>query len=259
MFFSLLFLFLICRAGTGKSWLLKKLIKRQCLGSKSRRKRVYLVNVDQAELQCYKKIENLKIFQISLNQLDEAKPNSLIVIEDIIHMNNAEEINLRKALNYNAHHKLQKIICISHMSQKTGIWACLSFFHYIIFTSDIANVTLIRPTFNYFKLEKNVINCWLKKYKELCKEGVYFFYDCRKMNFNTLFVRETKTHIYVNFEKIASPDSERNETPSQKLEYTGNDCKKKLQERFEKIVSDQTNASQASALFSIIINCANIA
>ena len=102
-----------------------------------------------------------KLNSIDFKELEDAVKKSCVIVEDIIHISIKDEEKLRYAINYQAHHKTQKIICASHAIFKTKIFSLLGYFNFIIFTSAIANIPTLRNILNYFKVEKSEINRWL--------------------------------------------------------------------------------------------------
>jgi len=149
------------RAGTGKSTLVKRIVVKSCCNkSKKCGYKLYLINVDAKDSAKYKK-SFPKVKNITFNQLEKAEKKSCIVGEDIIHITKRDVQQLRTAINYQAHHKTQKIICASHAIYKTQFYSLLGFFNFIIFTSSIANVPTLRNVFNYFKVSKREIKKWI--------------------------------------------------------------------------------------------------
>jgi hypothetical protein len=168
-------------------------------------------------------------------------------------MSKNDEKLLRTALNYDAHHKRQKIFCVSHSIYKNSMWSLLSFFHYIIFTSAPSNVPVIRFTFNYFKIEKPQFEDWLKEYLKVGKggkKGVYFYFDCVKMTFNvSLNTRFTDKKILGTLGETKSEST---------TSLVGSEeHRKKLQLKFETLIDSFEWQAQAKAIFSIIVNCLN--
>ena len=221
-----------------------------------KRKLIYLINLSQVDFEKTKNNVEKKsksvVKQLCFSKMESAKANSIVVAEDIISMKESEQINLRKGLNYNAHHKNQKIICVSHMIHKTSMYSMLSFFHYILFSSSKANLPLIRFTFNYFKLDK--IDEWLQKFLEHGKNGkigIYFFFDCHKMTFNVL------TDIGKSeFTVLGGGETDYDEKPQQQQtpKFNRIETIAKLQIKFDKFLSHHPLSNQASSIFSIIIN-----
>ena len=217
-------------------------------------KHLYLLNVKTTETSIYTKyFEDVCILD-SFDKLKSTKKNALVIVEDIISMSKNDEKLLRTALNYDAHHKRQKIFCVSHSIYKNSMWSLLSFFHYIIFTSAPSNVPVIRFTFNYFKIEKPQFDDWLKEYLKVGrggKKGVYFYFDCVKMTFNV----SLNTHF--SDKKILGTLGEtRSESSSTSL-VGSEEHRKKLQLKFETLIDSFEWQAQAKAIFSIIVNCLN--
>ena len=69
-----------------------------------------MINVtDAKDCKRYKKTFS-NVHNIKFEELESAKKNSCIVVEDIIQMTKKDEGTLRQAINYQMHHKSQKII-----------------------------------------------------------------------------------------------------------------------------------------------------
>jgi len=254
IFFLSFFLFQIThtRAGTGKSTLIKEIVLKTCSGRKKKTGyNLYLINVDGKDSASFKK-NFPKVKNISFEELPSVANKSCIVVEDIINISKKDEQLLRTAINYQAHHKTQKILCASHAIYKTQVYSLLGFFNYIIFTSSVANVPTIRNVLNYFKIEKSQINDWLNLYKEFGngKHGIYFYFDCEKMTFGyskkTLFKHKKILGIVGS-----NSTTNENETSLTKQ----NERAKKLQEIFNKFVENLPQKNEAISVFSIIANC----
>ncbi len=82
------------RAGTGKSTLVKKIVKQTCIGkNKNFGYKLYLINVDAKDSAKYKK-DFPKLKSINFSQLETAEKKSCIVVEDIIHITKRDEQQL---------------------------------------------------------------------------------------------------------------------------------------------------------------------
>jgi hypothetical protein len=240
-------LHLFLRAGTGKSTLIKEIVRHTC-GKKAKKIKynLYLINVDGKDTSEYKKMIP-KLHSIEFEDLDCVSKKSCVIVEDIIHITKKDEQKLRVAINYQAHHKTQKIICASHSIYKTQIYSLLSYFHFIIFTSAIANIPTLRNILNYFKVEKTEIDNWLNFFTDFGggKKGVYFYFDCEKITFNVskkmLF---EMTHSLSD--SVTSPQDQSG-SPTAKA--------KALQSVFLKFVENIPEKNEAIAIFSVISNC----
>ena len=255
--FFLFFLTGMHRSGTGKSTLLKKIVglsNSDVQGGLQNIKQVYLLNVGGAEKKLYTKLYNKDVHVLeTYDQLIHTKQRSLVLVEDIINMSKADEKVLRKALNYDAHHKKQKIFCVSHSIHKTSVWSLLSFFHFILFTSASSNIPVIRFTLNYFKIEKAQIDSWLNQFKILGKEGkfgIYFYFDCVKMTFNV-----SNNTTFTRLKLLGTAGL--NELPLNESDLDPK-LKANLQSKFDTMVDSFSEKAQASALFAMIINCLQI-
>jgi hypothetical protein len=212
---------------------------------------LYLLNVDRKDTSVYKKYYPY-VKSINFQDLSTTEKKSCVVVEDIIHISKKDEIKLRNAINYQAHHKIQKIICASHAIYKNQIFSLLAFFNFVIFTSAVSNVPTIRNVFNYFKVESEQINKWMGEYKKLGmgRHGVYFYFDCEKMTFNVSF-----TMLFKKIKIIGILGDEF--SSSSKSESTDDGNVKFMQAQFEKFVGNLPIKNEASSVFSIIINCIN--
>ena len=154
------------------------------MGRVPSRSTVYLVNVKGKELASYYQMHK-KCETIGYGQIKSVKACSVLVIEDIITMKKEEEIELRKAINYTAHHKLSKIFCITHTVYNTGLYSMLPLFNYLIFTGSPSNTPIVRHSLSYFKIEKTLVANWLGQLKKIGGQHPhsYFFLDCTKMIF----------------------------------------------------------------------------
>ncbi len=223
------------------------------ISNRSKIKRLYLLNVKGSEAKSYSKyFEDVTILD-SFEKLKSTEKNALVIVEDIINMSKNDEKLLRTALNYDAHHKKQKIFCVSHSIYKNSIWSLLSFFHYIIFTSAPSNVPVIRFTLNYFKIEKPQFDSWLKAYLKVGqggKKGIYFYFDCVKMTFNV----SNNTNFTVR--KLLGTVGEKEQNVQLNL-VGSEEHRKNLQLKFDTLIDSFQWQAQATAIFSILVNCLN--
>ena len=180
----------IGRSGTGKSTFVKAMVR--CLPPT---RTLYLVNVRPDEAKEYGQQHpggRGRVHTLTLSSLDQLSENSSLIIEDIISMKDKEQSVLREAINYTAHHKRCKIFCVTHTVFKTGVFALMPLFHYIVFTSTPANGPIVRQTLQQFCIEKPTIDSVVKgmsnKYREL-QAGKkrfdpvtnVFFFDCAQL------------------------------------------------------------------------------
>lgn len=244
-FFSIAF-----RSGTGKTTLLKKLLDHS-FPKKKRKSKFYFINVGAEELSGYKK-SYPESQSIGFGGLDKTAKHSGIVIEDIIHMEKKDEKHMRTALNFGAHHKRQKIFSISHGIHKTSLWSMLSFFHFIIFTSATSNVPVLRYTLNYFKIDKNVVDDWILQFKLLGggKKDFYFYFSCSEIKFYF-----TKNILDPESGQLIGSLGENSGGSSDDKPADLELVRKNLQNKFEKYLEGHQFKAQASAIFSIIVNC----
>ena len=237
---------------------MKKIISQ----SKNQKAHFYGLNVAPDELIDYKKILGSgKINSIAFEQLKGTKSNSLVIVEDIIHLSTSDAKNLRTSLNYDAHHKNQKNFCVTHSMYKTSIWSMLSFFHFIIFSSASSNIPVIRICLKiYFKVEKSIIENWIYQFKILGKEqkDAYFYFDCSSMKFYF-----SKNLLDPSCARILSDNSKVSTSLNSKSEENEKEellelRKRTLEIKFEKFCEGHPFKLQATAVFSILINCLNL-
>ena len=216
-------------------------------------KTLYLLNVGAAETASYSKLFHTVAKLDNFELLPQTKRNSVLLVEDIISISKADEQSLRRVLNYDAHHKRQKVFCVSHSIYKTSLWSCLSFFHYIIFTSAPSNVPVLRFTLNYFKVEKSQLEDWLNKFVvrgENGRQGIYFFFDCVKMTFNlsldTGFTRLSCLGTAGLSDSASAELGDKTDSAP---------TKKRLRESFDSMADSLGDRkSAAKAIFSLLLN-----
>lgn len=175
---------IIGRSGTGKSSLLKRLV-RQMPSSRH----LYLVNVRGDETQQYEELHPgraSRVKQTSIDGLKGVLPNSTLIVEDIISMKDREQRALREVVNYTAHHKRCKVFCVTHTVFKTGVFTFMPLFHYIIFTCSPANAPIIKQVLSQFNPPKDELDANIKLVSEKAHElrgslKSYFYFDCTKL------------------------------------------------------------------------------
>ncbi len=254
------------RSGTGKSSLLKKIL----LQSKTTNHQllVYCVNVGPVELAEYKDdLGSKRVISLSFSQLSTTRPNSTIIFEDIIYLTPANEKTLRQCLNFDAHHKAQKVFCVTHSVQKTAVWSLLPFFHYLIFSNSPSNKPVIRTCLKtVFKMDASIVENWLVQFLALTKtnkesKNCYFYFDTSLMKFyftsdllnsitNSRQLSDTSTIPDLSsgrVDALAAQEKEKNE-----LQKTF------LESKFDKFTETHLLRAQAAAVFSILINCLNL-
>lgn len=142
-----------------------------------------LVNIRNGEAEGYtKKHTNAK--KCSLDNLNGSPKRSVVFVEDVIHMTKKEELSLRHSLTYDAHHKVQKIFCVSHTIHKNSVWTLVQLFSYVIFTSNPGNLPLLKLVLNYFKVEQKFIEHCLAFFKSKQKlKYTYFYFNSSSSTF----------------------------------------------------------------------------
>lgn len=232
---------------------------------------VYLVNVKGEEIQHYTKLHK-KIQCIGFGSLKGIKKNSFVIVEDIISISKEQELQLRNAINYTAHHKLSKIFCVTHTIYKTGLYSMLPLFHSIIFTSSASNTPIVRATLGYFKIEKSKVVNWLEQLKQWSKrlksEKAYFFFDCTSMTFclstNTLLPDSIRVlGSLLSDDKdddnpslvgaSSSKSSSTADSAARRIPSNAESLADKMTRRFSGFFANHAFQSQALAIFSILL------
>lgn len=226
---------IIGRSGSGKTFYVKKILEKL----KKQKNKIYTINVQNND---YNNIVKSKIISIDFATINEIKPNSYVIVEDIISLSTKQNTQLRYLLNYSCHHKCLKIFVITHSIYKNGVYSLLSFFNYIVFTGLKSNLPILRFTLNYFKLEKEELTKIIKQFEMLALQNQhnYFVFDTKMLSFN-LEAKNTYQNVI-------------EELPN-KVDSSANASITDFQERFEKFINDFDEKVKANAIFSIIINC----
>lgn len=225
---------IIGKTGSGKTTLVRRILKRFWRDNPD--KDVYTVNIKSNEYKL-KSINAVK--DITFEQLNTVPKRSVIIVEDVISMTNFQAKALREAINFNAHHKRQRIFVITHHVFKTSIYQLIPYFNYIIFTASQSNLPIIQTVFRYFNI---------KEQYDLAAESV------RK---NTLpyayfvFAAETQQFLKADSIKSLLNNKLKNNNNIAVTEQTIDD----LTNRFNSFVSDTNPLKQdAATVFSILIN-----
>ena len=231
------------RSGSGKSTLLKKLVS-----TAPKKSGLFLINTRGDEVEEYKQL-HLKTNTVKFPLLNKVPPNSLIFIEDLIHINTKNEQILRQSLNYDCHHKNIKVFCVTHTIHKNKIFSTLPLFHYIIFTSSPSNLPVLCYTLDFFKLEKPLLKDWCNAFvKNSGDLGTYFCFDCSSMKFYI----STNNGVHWNLLKDSESNASSITNKGDKMTENEN-IRETAIKRFEKFVEGHPNRSYARALFSVIL------
>jgi hypothetical protein len=242
------------RSGTGKSTLIRSMLKANYSRTKKSKTPFVTVNAKDREYSD-KKLGLQK--KLDYSQIKKAASKSVVIVEDIISMQKKDERYMRHTLNYEAHHKKLKVFAVTHHVYKTSILSMLPFFHYIIFTGTRSNAPLLRNVLNYFKIDPVIRDDWVEKFKKINKtQQTYFFFDCGKYKF----------YVIDSLSALLGSDSQQPRLLGVANGDDGVDFEGKaetevkikvnyLQNRFEKFMVGQSNKHEASAIFSIIVNC----
>lgn len=229
------------RHGQRQNFWLKKHFKRAAVVERNGGKKLYTINVKDSEY-----VDEFKSnhFRIQLDKRDLIRPGSVVVVEDIINLTTKDEISLRLLPNYDVHHKKLKVFCVSHNIFKTKLYNTISYFNFILFTSSLGNLYVMRKCIAYYQIEAEQVETWMEKFKMFQgKQGIYFFFDASQRQFYA-----TNNLLSANASRpILAQTKERD---VEKIRAA-------LQARFELFFRGRKNYSQAVAVFSIIIQCLN--
>jgi len=208
-----------------------------------------------------------QILKLDFKGLQNAPEFSTIILEDVISLTISEERTLRRVLNFNVHHRSQKLFVITHHVLKTSLWNSLPFYNYLIFTSISSNAPLVRRTLNYFNIEPDLLNAWVDKFSSFPQnQNTYFVFDCQRMIFSAVRGGVTDLISGERFETIGSAGvvggaaSASSTAAAAKSAEIAAEANKRLilQDRFDKFVKGQPERYSASAVFSIIIQCVSL-
>ena len=253
---------IMAKTSSGKSTLLQNiLIESQKIRRENRIGKKIELAVVNAKSSDYSKIKNIKKNRFSLKTLNTIPRQNFVIIEDVIKLSPKENDNLRTQLNYNSHHKSQKTFVVSHHVFKTSLFHMLLYFNYIIFTSAHANDALLRVILRQLQAPKEQIDQLIISFKsQPANYNTFYFYDTDRASFNrvngiTNLVRGTNIETL----GILGPSDKATSNPQINNENTNlNLQKQELQERFEKFMAGQHIKNEASAVFSIFIECISL-
>jgi GTPase SAR1 family protein len=225
---------IIGKTGSGKTTLVRRILKRYWRDDST--KEVYTLNVKSNE---YKLTNNNLIKDITFEQLNSVPKKSIIIVEDVISMTPFQAKALREAINYNAHHKRQKIYVISHHLYKTNIFQLIPYFNYVIFTASQSNLPLIKIVFQYFNIAKDQYKLASDFVLNNTLPFAYFIFGSENQHFvKADSVKALLNNIFKNYNSSGT-------------EKTIDE----LMTRFNSFVSDSNPLKQdASTVFSILVN-----
>lgn len=229
----------IGKSGSGKTTLVKSILKHQL--SLKKKQKIYTVNAKGNE---YSKISN-DITNVTFDQLPTIPSKSLIIIEDIITLTEGQSKLLREAINFNAHHKKQKIFVITHHVYKTKLYSLITHFSFIIFTSSSTNLPILKVVLNYSGFTKDQVSSWCEIFKTTTNPYAYFVLA----GFNNTFYRcdSLKEFIALKFKSLSSSDIDTSVNTAT--------SKDDLIQRFDAFIDKTYKYKQtAKNIFSIIIN-----
>jgi hypothetical protein len=213
-----------------------------------------LLNVRADEASEYS--ENHKIVKrlSGLEKLKDVEKKSLIFLEDIIHLTKKEEVMLRQSINYDAHHKAQKIFCIAHTVHKNSLWSLISLFNYLVFTSSPSNGPLLRVVLNYFKLDEQAVQAYVDFFrtsrKTLNSPYPYFYFNTSTMTFGY----STNFLLQGTLQKIVLPqDADSSESDVLHAKNIQNQLVDKSKLLFRDLSSTHPHHTEACAIFAIVL------
>ncbi len=230
---------IIGKTSSGKTTLVKAILKAHWKINPN--VNIYTINVRGGE---YSSVSE-KIINVDYEQMDTIPRKSIIIIEDVISMTPFQANVLRQAVNYNAHHKKQKVYVITHHVFKTSVYQLIPYFNYIIFTASDSNIPLVKIILRYFHLSKEDIDRATSLFKPV--KNTHYVY----------FVFNVDSHRFLKADSIKQmllgnlKDTHGDSINGARSALSKDD----LLQRFETFVfTNNENKQQASTIFSILIN-----
>jgi nucleoside-triphosphatase THEP1/RNase P/RNase MRP subunit POP5 len=231
---------IIGKTSSGKTTLVKAILKAQL--KKTRNVPIYTINVRSTEYSnAYPNLIN-----VEYEQMDTIPKKSIIIIEDVISMTPFQANTLRQAVNYNAHHKKQKIYVITHHVFKTSVYQLIPYFNYIVFTASHSNIPLVKIILRYFHLSKDEIDKTTNLIHPV--RNTPFVYFVFTVDSHRFFKADSIKQLIAGDLKDTHGDSITTNASTSSV------TKDELMQRFETFVHSNENKQQASTVFSILIN-----
>lgn len=169
-------------SGTGKTTIILTALKSHLKNKMFSRERVFCLNTKGGEYDC------VGGQTVEMEEALSLPRKSMIIVEDIISLEPKKEVILRKILNYNLHHREQRLFAATHSNVRTKLWSSVHYFDYIVFPAEAANSISFRSILTYFQLEKGTVQKFCKSFVSECQKGVgerhdkkYVFLDVKKM------------------------------------------------------------------------------
>lgn len=232
---------IIGKTSSGKTTLVKAILKAQL--KKNPNVNIYTINVRSNE---YSSIYP-NLINVEYEQMDTIPRKSIIIIEDVISMTPFQANTLRQAVNYNAHHKKQKIYVITHHVYKTSIYQLIPYFNYIVFTASHSNIPLVKIILRYFHLSKDEIEKTTSLIHPV--RNTPFVYFVFTVDSHRFFKADSIKQLLLGELKDTHGDSVTNTA-----NVNTNITKDELLQRFETFVFSNENKQQAATVFSILVN-----
>jgi GTPase SAR1 family protein len=232
---------IIGKTSSGKTTLVKAILKAQL--KKNSNVNIYTINVRSNE---YSTVYP-NLINVEYEQMDTIPRKSIIIIEDVISMTPFQANTLRQAVNYNAHHKKQKIYVITHHVFKTSVYQLIPYFNYIVFTASHSNIPLVKIILRYFHLSKDDI-----------EKTTSLIHPVRNTPF-VYFVFTVDSHRFLKADSIkqlllGELRDTHGDSVTTATTTTATTTKDDLIQRFETFVFTNDNKQQASTVFSILVN-----
>lgn len=230
------------------------------------RERVFCLNTKGGEYDC------VGGQTVEMEEALSLPRKSMIIVEDIISLEPKKEVILRKILNYNLHHREQRLFAATHSNVRTKLWSSVHYFDYIVFPAEAANSISFRSILTYFQLEKGTVQKFCKSFVSECQKGVgerhdkkYVFLDVKKMELyvgNSLGEMVTATFTCIGSLQDPKPKDAPQLPPSKKkaesiepreLEQEAEKSTTiEQRERFQKLVDGYEHKKKACALYCLL-------
>lgn len=225
---------IIGKSASGKTTLIKEILQKIIKTQKNNT--IYTVNVKSTE---YAKVSD-NIINIDFEQLNSVPKHSVIIIEDVITLTPFQAKTVRETINFNAHHKKQRVFIVTHHVFKTNIYQLIPYFNYVFFTSANNNLPIVKLVLQYFQIEKTKLEKWTSFFVKHAKPFSYFFFDGEKQSF---FKVESLKDLFKR--RFKNADGLLNQSQPTKDD---------LIVHFDSFVNNDINKQQATIIFTMLVN-----